>query len=322
MLRDTIDVEGQYEEILNQTLGAEKARELLAAQEGQQYTKFEMLDEERVNSFVRVMTHLQAEGVQVEDSKYTLGCLVNELADAPAGQGAESRAAQSLLDNKDGIAATLKYLVSNEEALDGAQAEFVQKLIGPAPNQVDPVYKLSRMSMAELTQAYDHLRSILHDREQVIQDRIKASLRHYRKDERVIFESRDFSREQEHLPDVLRNVLRYDYHALDQILGINEQVQHLQEVHKTPPHVKLYRWITSTMHISGPRSWSDNALTYARTDEHDALRHQPYRDDVSRSVTRAQGQPMRPWFEETQAEILKEHDRAQSEYQTPFDQLY
>jgi hypothetical protein len=168
VLRDAIDVEGQYEQVLSQTLGEEKTREMLEAQEGQQYTKFEMLDEERVNSFVRVMMHLQSEGVQVEDSKYTLKCLVNELADVPAGESSGGRVTQLLQNNKDGLAATLKYLVSNKEALDGAQVDFVQKLVGPTPNQLDPVYKLSRMSMAELTQAYDYLLGILHEREQVI----------------------------------------------------------------------------------------------------------------------------------------------------------
>lgn len=175
------------------------------------------------------MTHLQHEGIQVEDSKYTLKSLVNELADLPASESSGKSASKSLENNKESVAATLKYLVSNKEALEGEQAAFLQNLVGSSSEQVDPVYKLSRMSMAELAQAYDLLLGILYEREQLIQDRIKESLQHYRQDERVIFESRDFSREQEQLPDILRNVLRYDYSALDSILGVNEQILNMSE---------------------------------------------------------------------------------------------
>jgi len=38
-----------------------------------------MLDEERVQSFQRVMTSLQAEGFQIEGSKFTLGVLMKDL---------------------------------------------------------------------------------------------------------------------------------------------------------------------------------------------------------------------------------------------------
>lgn len=38
-----------------------------------------MLDEERVQSFTRVMMNLQAEGLQIENSKSTIGVLVKDL---------------------------------------------------------------------------------------------------------------------------------------------------------------------------------------------------------------------------------------------------
>ena len=45
-----------------------------------------MLDEQRQDAFVRVMTQLQSEGIQVEASKYTLGSLAKELESRVASE--------------------------------------------------------------------------------------------------------------------------------------------------------------------------------------------------------------------------------------------
>lgn len=44
-----------------------------------EFTKFDMLDEERVQAFTRVMTQLQSEGIQIENSKATIGVLLKDL---------------------------------------------------------------------------------------------------------------------------------------------------------------------------------------------------------------------------------------------------
>ena len=42
-------------------------------------TRFEMLDKEKLQSFVRVMSTVQMEGIQVENSKTTIGSLQREI---------------------------------------------------------------------------------------------------------------------------------------------------------------------------------------------------------------------------------------------------
>jgi len=71
------------------------------------------------------------------------------------------------------------------------------------------------MSLSELTRSYDFLLSILHTRENLIKQRIKESLKHYGREERILFESIDFRKEQETMPDLLRNILSYDENAID-----------------------------------------------------------------------------------------------------------
>jgi hypothetical protein len=49
----------------------------------------------------------------------------------------------------------------------------------------------------------------------LIKTRIADSLKHYGKEERILFESGDFKREQESMPDILRNLITYEQNAID-----------------------------------------------------------------------------------------------------------
>jgi len=62
------------------------------------------------------------------------------------------------------IKGALKYLVSNKETFDEEQAKFIRIFEAEKnlENEMSPVHKLQRMSMAELTYAYDFLLKILH----------------------------------------------------------------------------------------------------------------------------------------------------------------
>ena len=51
------------------------------------YTKFDLLDEQRVDGFVRVMTQLQAEGINVEKSKTTFNSLLNDVKELSRTEG-------------------------------------------------------------------------------------------------------------------------------------------------------------------------------------------------------------------------------------------
>jgi len=99
---------------------------------GSKFTKFDMLDEEKFNSFMRVMAKLQAEGKQVESSKKTIGHLVKELDSAKgkaAGIGKSEALPQAyearVKELQPHIEGALKYLLVNQEALDKTQQEFL-----------------------------------------------------------------------------------------------------------------------------------------------------------------------------------------------------
>lgn len=80
------------------------------------------------------------------------------------------------------------------------------------------------MSIAELATSYDLLLGMLKEREQLIKDRLNETLKHYGKEELILFDSRDPRRDQEWMPDVLKKLYRDDKTEIETILGINEQI--------------------------------------------------------------------------------------------------
>ena len=72
-----------------------------------------------------------------------------------------------MVEKKQSIESTLKYLVNNKESLDSNQQSFLDKFVkdGTTEGQIDPIHKLQRMSLGELTNAYDLLLGILQQRE-------------------------------------------------------------------------------------------------------------------------------------------------------------
>jgi hypothetical protein len=77
---------------------------------------------------------------------------INTLDTSTSGLTQESlskEVAKQLEANKDKLQSTLKYIVNNQESLDESQQSFIQQITNS--KTADPVYKLQRMSMAELT---------------------------------------------------------------------------------------------------------------------------------------------------------------------------
>lgn len=63
----------------------------------------------------------------------------------------------------------------------------------------DPIHRLLTLSQSELAQAYDSLVNALNQREKLIEQRIKGQIDHLGKDERILFESKDWQKELEDL---------------------------------------------------------------------------------------------------------------------------
>ena len=123
------------------------------------------------------------------------------------------------------------------------------------------------MSIAELSTAYDLLLGILKQREVLIKDRLAETLKHYGKEEEILFESKDYRREQESIPDMLRKLYRDDKTEIDVILGINEQISHVNAIKHIPAAEKFYQWMTGSFDFEADKNFSENQLAFAETKE-------------------------------------------------------
>ena len=177
--------------------------------------------------------------------------------------------------------------------------------------------------MAEVANAYDHLLGILKAREELIKKRIKSSLQHFGTEERILFESGDFNREQESVPDVLRNLLSMDEHAIDKYLGINEQIKGVELIKNLPVEEKLYQWFTGTADWTLEKNFNRNQLAYAETEEFGAQRLTIlHNSKATRSAALLAGTPPAPFHDAYRAKIAADVQRVREETDTPFDEIY
>jgi hypothetical protein len=131
-LNDTLTFDKQFEDLLKESWGEEKGMEIINKQKdvGAQFTKVNLLDEEKLSTFMRVMAQLQAEGIQVESAKTTLGSLAKEIENQAEGVPSMKKSHDDLvIEKKQSIETTLKYLLNNKESLDTNQQSFLDKFV-------------------------------------------------------------------------------------------------------------------------------------------------------------------------------------------------
>ena len=185
------------------------------------------------------------------------------------------------------------------------------------------------MTLAEVTHAYDHLLAILRTREVLIKQRIKSSLQHFGTEERILFESGDFSREQESVPDVLRNILRMDEHAIDKYLSVNEQIAGVNRLKRLPTEEKVYQWFTDGVgEWVLEKNFNSAQLDHAETEEFGHAREKAGTlppAEASRTAARLEaggGRPPAPFLPEYREKINADVKRVREETDTPFDEIY
>ena len=257
-----------------------------------------------------------------------------ESRDGTAGAvgDAQSPLSDVVRGNEKQIEETLQYLVKNQETLDSTQAELLRALQAADPQAptavdqlggVDPIHKLQRMSLSEMTRAYDILLSILKQREALVKRRLKECLEHFGKEDRVVHASHDFEREQEQMPDILQQLYRNKTDGIDTYLSVNEQIENLHMLKTMPSELKVYQFLVGNAPYADARTFSDSQLAHARAPGHEAKRQLAYPDDeATRSDLLIDGGIPMPFKKEEKAAIQKQAQRARDELETPFDELY
>lgn len=179
------------------------------------------------------------------------------------------------------------------------------------------------MNMEEISRAYDTLIAILVNREQLIKQRIRSSLKHFGKEERILFDSKNFNREQESIPDIMRNILEMDEPSIDEYLGVNEQIYNVQTIKEPDAADKLYHWMSGTLHFTTQKNFDADQLARAQNFEMDKYRQKKFPgSNQSVSEVREAGRLDEPFKKEYLAKINDQVKRARDELDTPFDEIY
>lgn len=213
-----------------------------------------------------------------------------ESRDGAAGAvgDAQSPLSDVVRGNEKQIEETLQYLVKNQETLDSTQAELLRALQAADPQAptavdqlggIDPIHKLQRMSLSEMTRAYDILLSILKQREALVKRRLKECLEHFGKEDRIVHESHDFDKEQEQMPDILQQLYRKKTDGIDSYLSVNEQIENIHMLKTMPAELKVYQFLVGNAPYADARTFSDNQLAHARASGHEDKRQLLFPDD-------------------------------------------
>jgi hypothetical protein len=122
---------------------------------------------------------------------------------------------------------TISYLRQNRDAIDEKSLAKLNSALAldSTGEATDPIDRLLSLQRAELSTAYDVLLSCLEQREGVIEKRIKQQVDHLGKEERIMFEEKDWSREFEDIKS-FEDPFSSTYKA-EEILSVTEQVHNV-----------------------------------------------------------------------------------------------
>ena len=179
------------------------------------------------------------------------------------------------------------------------------------------------MTINELGSAYDLLLGILKQREDLVKERLKESLLNFGREEKILFESQDSTREQETMPNILQKLYNHDLSEIDSILGLNEQIQTVNLNKNLPPHEKLYQWLTNTADFKAEKNWNKNQLAHAQTNLFDMQREVFIPDSkLTKSEIFLNGRVPSPFHARYLKRIQAEVEKYRNEMDTPFDEIY
>lgn len=121
------------------------------------------------------------------------------------------------------------------------------------------------LSRKELSLAYDVLLSCLKQREGLIEQRIKSQVDHLGKEERVIFEEKDWSRELEDIQSY-SDPFGATYMA-EEIISVSEQVKNINEFKNIDPRERLYRMLARKYNPFMDPNFNKNQLANSTSDK-------------------------------------------------------
>lgn len=288
----------------------EEAQQLVATTDATAQ-QVELMKTEKMHALIRMVSTLQAENIQVLQSKDELLKIresqfnLNVSANAEQSLPSDESFKKALEENSETLTKVMHLLKADEEAAALLKTD----------TNLDSLLKLSRR---ELSHAFDSLIDALSAREILIEERIGAQLRHFGIEERELLDHKNYEFE---LEDI--NMSSYDALRPEHIFSLNRQVANVVNSKDLSPEEKFQLLFTRKLNPYRERSWAEEDLRHAEA-KHISLRKELEMYDIyrySKSLLRLSR--MGSKFEkESEKKVKNLVSEMRGRYDIPFDELY
>ena len=308
-IKQSLAVDQEYQAFLAETLDQETAASVLAdLREDPTLRPPEALDQERMNSLLSMITHLQAEGARCQERKLDLLDLQSRTS--AIGQEFTEATTEETRAFVEQNAQKLKDVLTYVERTRSEQ--------NVASKADDSLAHLLNLTKRELMYAYDALLKDLDIREKVLNDRLKDSIQYFDENERILLEGRDFRKEVDHVGNPFEPQLNH----LEQIISVNQQIQDVYLLKNLTAEDVLHKFLRKELNPFVTGNFLPDQIESANNDLAKKWKHYTLPDIFeTKTGMRRKGlkSEFRGKFKKAFEEML---ERVRSEVEVPFDEIY
>ena len=162
----------------------------------------------------------------------------------------------------------------------------------------------------------------MNQREGLIEKRIKDQVQHLGKEERVIFEDKDWSRETEDIKKFDDPFGDVNLKA-EEILSVNEQVRNIVDFKNVTPQQRLYEMVTRRFNPFLTPNFNVNQLAASEGDKMNTLKIPRKAIDPNQAPSVARGSFAGYKFLDENLDVLQAQvESLKDKFDIPFDELY
>lgn len=203
------------------------------------------VEAEKMHALIRIVTRLQAENIQVLQSKEELLKIRDSLPTRSVGQIEGTNSLKDAIEaNQETLTKVMHLLKESELSAPTVTHGSLEKLIA--------------LGQAELSHAFDSLIDALGNRESIIEERIGAQLKHFGLKERVLLDQKNFNLD---LEDI--NTSTYSTLRPEDVIAMNDQINYVLYEKNISAEEKFSKVMNRCLNPFSDPLWSKNQLMHA-----------------------------------------------------------
>ena len=204
-----------------------------------------LIADEKMSSLLRMITRLQAEGIQVLESKYNLLQVKDSVQPATTGsvlsqEKIQKHITEKISANQAQLEVIMKYLRDNNESSPAVVNE--------------PLENLLKLGESEIANVFDSLLVALEQREILIEKRIAQQLQHFGINERILIDQKNFDKE---LEDIETTSMSF---KAEELISAQDQINSVLAAKNMTPEEKFTRLIKGALNPFADKNFSENQM--------------------------------------------------------------